>query len=174
MGSDRLSRMFGAAACVVVLAATGSACAPPAPPPQDVAADEAKLKADAGIWFEHIRNGNADAAANLYAEDAVVLPDKAPALHGRAEVRDYFAGMIAEIKAAGLTFKDNGPNGAGVSGDMGWISGTYTVVDASGQTVDTGKYLSVHHRTNGTWLYIRDIWNSDLAPPAAADAGKGK
>ena len=47
--------------------------------------------------------------------------------------------------------------GADVSGDTGWISGNYTVVDGSGAAVDSGSYLSVHKRTNGQWLYIRDI-----------------
>jgi len=59
-------------------------------------------------------------------------------------------------------------------GDLGWVSGTYSVVDASGATVDTGKYLSVHRRTNDKWLDIRDSWNSDTAPapaPAPAEAG---
>jgi hypothetical protein len=44
------------------------------------------------------------------------------------------------------------------------------VVDSSGATLDTGSYLSVHHRTNGAWLYIRDIWNSDrpAAPPSGS------
>jgi hypothetical protein len=44
--------------------------------------------------------------------------------------------------------------GAAVSGDMGWVSGNYTVVDAKGTVLDRGNYLSVHHRTNGQWLYI--------------------
>ena len=147
-----------------------SACAPPpapAPPAQDVAADEAAMKAEAAVWFDHFNKGDADAMAALYAEDALVLPDKAPAKQGRAAFREYIAGEIASMKAAGLSFKDGGPSGAGVSGDLGWISGTYSVVDASGKAVDTGKYLSVHRRTNGKWLYIRDTWNSDVAPPPA-------
>lgn len=159
---------------LLVVAGTAGACAP-APPVQDTAADVAKLKADAAIWFDYVAKGDADAAANLYAEDALVLPDKAPALNGRAAMREYLVAMIAEMKTAGLTFKDGGPTGADVSGDMGWISGVYTLTDASGKTVDTGKYLSVHHRTNGVWLYVRDTWNSDMAPaPPAPEPGKGK
>ena len=163
-----IRRLFGLALGIAVL----GACAPAPPPAQDVAADIAKMKADAAAWFNHMATGDAAAAANLYAEDALVLPDKAPALNGRAAVREYLTGAIAEMKTAGLTFKDGGPTGAGVSGEMGWISGIYTVVDASGTTVDTGKYLSVHQRTNGVWLYIRDTWNSDMAPPAPAAVKK--
>ena len=39
---------------------------------------------------------------------------------------------------------------------------------ASGTVVDSGSYLSVHHKVNGQWLYIRDTWNSDKPPAAAA------
>jgi ketosteroid isomerase-like protein len=60
-----------------------------------------------------------------------------------------------------------------VSGDLAWLSGTFSDKDASGATVDEGKYLSVYRRTNGNWLLVRDTWNSDKAlpppaPPAAA------
>lgn len=60
--------------------------------------------------------------------------------------------------------------GVGVSGDMAWVSGDYSVVDAAGATVDHGKYLSVSRRTGDGWKMIRDIWNSDAAPAAAAPA----
>jgi hypothetical protein len=70
-----------------------------------------------------------------------------------------------------MSLKQGSLTGSDVSGDLGWISGTYTVQDSSGATIDSGNYLSVHHRTNGSWLYIRDIWNSDR-PPAAAPSAK--
>jgi uncharacterized protein (TIGR02246 family) len=149
-----------------------SACAAPPPAAPDTAADEAKIKAVSAVWFDHVAAGDPDAVANLYAEDAVVLPDKAPALVGRAAFREYVAGMLTEMKAQGLSLK-NGPEvSAGVSGDLGWVSGTYTFVDATGKTVDTGKYLSVHRRGTGDWLYIRDTWNSDIPAPPAPEAVK--
>jgi hypothetical protein len=64
--------------------------------------------------------------------------------------------------------------GSGVSGDVGWISGNYVVVDKSGATIDSGSYLSVHRRTNGSWPYIRDIWNSDRPPAQAVPPETGK
>jgi len=65
-----------------------------------------------------------------------------------------------------------------ISGDMAWQNGTYTVTDASGATVDAGKYLSVFQKKDGKWNLYRDTWNSDnaavaapAAEPAAAPAG---
>jgi ketosteroid isomerase-like protein len=113
--------------------------------------------------------------ANLYVEDALLMPPGAPAVKGRPGIKTFLGDDSAKTKAAGLSLRNGTITGTGVNGDTGWISGTYSVVDGSGATVDSGSYLSVHRRTNGVWLYIRDIWNSDRppAPPApAADVKK--
>jgi ketosteroid isomerase-like protein len=143
-----------------------AACAPKAP---DTAADEAALKAEPGAWMDAYNAGNADAVANLYTEDAVLMPPGTAAITGPAAIKDFIASDIPTSKAAGLSFKNGEATGVGVSGDMGWLSGTFSVTNASGATVDSGKYLSVFRRVNGGWKLIRDIWNSD-APPAAAPA----
>jgi ketosteroid isomerase-like protein len=136
-------------------------------PVADTAADEAKLEADAVSWFGHYANADADGMANLYAEDALLMPPGAPAVTGREGIKTFLGGDAAKSKAAGISLKNGTITGKGVSGDLGWISGTYTVVDSSGATIDSGSYLSVHRRSNGMWLYTRDIWNSDR-PPATA------
>ncbi|HKQ59367.1 MAG TPA: DUF4440 domain-containing protein [Candidatus Eisenbacteria bacterium] len=139
-----------------------------APPVADTAADEAKLEADAVSWFGYYANADADGMANLYAEDALLMPPGATAVTGRAGIKAFLGDDAAKSKAAGISLKNGTITGKGVSGDTGWISGTYTVVDSSGATIDSGSYLSVHHRTNGAWLYVRDIWNSDRQPATAS------
>ena len=151
-------------AALGIVAAAG-ACAP-APPAADTDADRSKLQSDALIWFEHYAKADAEGMANLYAGDALLMPPAAPAVMGRAGIKAFLGEDAAKAKAAGISLKSASVTGVGVSGDTGWISGTYAVVDATGATIDSGNYLSVHHRTNGAWLYIRDIWNSDR-PPAA-------
>ena len=169
--------------CLVVLmlgALAGSAsCAPtPSSAPTNTAADEAKLRADALIWFDHYAKADADGMANLYAEDALLMPPGAPAVRGRAGIRTFLGDDAAKSKAAGITLRNAAVTGTGITGDLGWISGSYTVHDASGATIDSGSYLSVHRRANDAWPYIRDIWNSDRAPappppaPTAKPAGK--
>jgi len=157
-------------ALVVLAVAGGCAQAPPAqePPAQDTAADLAKLEADATVWFDYYAAGNAEGLGSLYAEDALLMPPGAPAVTGRAAIGQYLGEDAARSKEAGISIKPGTVTGKGVDGDMGWISGDYTVTDASGATIDSGNYLSVHRRTGGAWLYIRDIWNSDR-PPAAPD-----
>lgn len=148
---------------VIGLVFTAGGCAQ-APPAQDVAADEAKLEADAVSWFGYYANADADGMANLYAEDALLMPPGAPAVTGREGIKAFLGADAARTKAGGYSLKNGTITGKGVNGDTGWISGTYTVADSTGATIDSGSYLSVHHRVNGAWLYIRDIWNSDRAP----------
>lgn len=154
-----------ALAMVAVLVAAG--CTPAAPPAQDVAADKAKLEADASSWFTFLDKGDTAGMANLYAEDALLAPPAVPAIAGRSAIKAYFEADLPKMRAAGLTIKNGTVTGADVSGDMGWITGYYTVVDGSGAAVDSGNYMSVHKRTNGQWLYIRDTWNSDRPTPSS-------
>ena len=48
----------------------------------------------------------------------------------------------------------------GVSGNIGWSSGSTKDTAANGKT-STGKFLSVSRKFHGKWLYIRDTWNGD-------------
>jgi ketosteroid isomerase-like protein len=157
-------------AVLALLTSGGCATSSPA---RDTEADKAKLQADATSWFDFYAQADGPGMANLYADDAVLMPPGALSVTGRAGIGAYLGEDAAKTKAAGLSIKNGTVTGVDVSGDSGWISGSYTVVDASGGTVDSGHYLSVHHLTNGTWLYVRDIWNSDRAPaPAPAPATK--
>ena len=163
---------------IIVLMAVGVACARAAAPlpaaVADTAADKAKLAADALAWFDHYANADGDAMANLYAEDALLMPPGAAAVTGRAGIRTFLGEDAAKTKAAGFSLKNVSVTGSGVSGDVGWISGKYVVLDKSGATVDSGSYLSVHQRSNGAWPYIRDIWNSDRSPAPPAPEPKKK
>ena len=159
---------------VVVLGAF-TACAPaPAPVVVDTAAEEIKLKADALSWFEFYNKGDADGVANLYAENALLMPPNAATATGRAAIRAFIASDIAATKAGGLTLRADSVTGVGVNGDSGWVSGTFVVLDATGKTIDTGKYLSVHKKSNGAWPYTHDIWNMDSPLPAPPPPAKGK
>jgi ketosteroid isomerase-like protein len=162
--------LLAAAIFGVIAASIGCTQSPPAAP--DTAADQAKLQADALIWFEYYAKGDADGMANLYAEDALLMPPGAAAVTGRPAIKAFLGEDAAKAKAAGISLKNSSVTGAGIDGDSGWVSGTYLVVDASGATIDSGSYLSVHRRTNGAWLYIRDIWNSDRPPAPPAPAPK--
>jgi uncharacterized protein (TIGR02246 family) len=148
-----------------------SACAPGASPVVDTSADEAALKAATATWLEAYNAGDVERIVALYAEDAVLMPPHAPVANGQAAIRAFLTADTAGAKAAGIKLVP-GASTAGVAGDTGWESGTYTVTDASGATVDSGSYLSVSRKSNGKWLYHRDTYNSDRPIPAPATAEK--
>jgi uncharacterized protein (TIGR02246 family) len=138
--------------------------------PQAVSAagrDEAAIRAQSSSWEKAYNAGDAKAVAALYAEDARLLPPGAPAVTGRAAILEFFTKDIASTKAAGAVFVLDPKTDVGVSGNMGWESGTYKAT-VKGAVVESGKFLSVSRKTNGKWLYIRDTWNADAAPAPPA------
>jgi uncharacterized protein (TIGR02246 family) len=160
-------------AFVVGTAIALSACAPAAPPAVDAAAEEAALKAVTAEWLSAYNAGDVEKIVAMYAEDAVLMPPHAPVATGHAAIRAFLTTDTAGAKAAGVKLVP-GAATAGVAGETGWESGSYTITDASGATVDSGSYLSVSRKSNGKWLYVRDTYNSDrpLPPPAPAAAPK--
>jgi len=127
-------------------------------------ADETAIRAQTTNWEKAYNGGDAKAVAALYAEDALLLPPGASGVNGRAAI----------LQAAGAVFVVNPKTDVGVSGNMGWESGTYKVT-VKGAVVETGKFLSVSQKKAGKWLYFRDTWNADAppappAPPATAAA----
>ena len=136
---------------------------------EDTSADEAVIRASAPAWADAYNAGDADEMAAMYWENAVLQPPGAPAATGRTAIRTFLAGDSAGARAAGLTLNILEASAVDVSGDLAYEAGSFTVTDASGATVDTGKFIGVFEKRDGKWLYIRDTWNSDNAPAPAAE-----
>ena len=129
-------------------------------------ADEAAIRKQSMDWEKAYNGGDAKGVAALYTEDALLLPPGASVVKGRAAIQEFFTKDIASAKAAGVVFVVNPQTDVGVSGNMGWESGTYKVT-VKGAVIETGKFLSVSRKKGGKWLYLRDTWNA-VAPVAAA------
>lgn len=150
----------GVLALVLVLGGSVSSQAGPAPEAAVHAADDA--------WVKAYNSGQLENVVALYDENAVVYPPGAAPLSGKSAIHEYFAKDVPGFPATGLTFALGANPAGGVSGNMGWASGTWTVQDKSGKVVDSGWYFSVSKKVNGKWLYVRDTWNSNgPAAPAA-------
>lgn len=159
MNLHKIAAALAAATTIVTLAA----CQPSGP----TAAEMDAIKAVNGAWAEHYNAGDAGAVADLYWEDASLMAPGAPARVGRDAIREYLVADIEASKAAGLsTTNEHGP--VHVSGNTAWQEGAFRVTDASGATVDAGKYLSVLEKRDGKWRLLRDTYNSDGPVPTAA------
>jgi ketosteroid isomerase-like protein len=164
MGDMKGARVF-CSVLVVAVVGLGSTLA-------DSGAEVAALHAVDQSWVKAYNAGDVETVVSLYDEHAVLLPPGAPGASGRAAIRAFFAKDIAASAKEGFKFSLGAKSDGGVSGEMGWASGTYEVRDKSGHVVDTGKYLSVSVKKGSKWLYLRDTWNSDGAPPASESPKK--
>ena len=134
----------------------------------DTAAVINEAKQGSRDWATAYNSGDVETIVAKYSDNAVIMPPGAPAAAGRDAIREYLTKDSAAAKAAGVSLAISDGDEAGVSGDLAWHSGGYTVSDASGAAVDSGSYLETLQDIDGKWLVIRDIWNSDRAPAAAA------
>ena len=158
-------------AAVFTVASSLAALAHAAP-----SADEAAIRAQTTSWEKAYNGGDAKGVAAQYADDALLLPPGASGVSGKPAILEFFTKDIATSKAGGAVFVLNPKTDVGVSGNMGWESGTYKVT-VKGAVVETGKFLSVSRKKDGKWHYLRDTWNADApiatpAPPAAPAAKK--
>jgi uncharacterized protein (TIGR02246 family) len=151
------------AAGLVVLAACQQA-------PKNTAADESEIRDGSRAWAAAYNAGDADGVANLYTEDAVLMPPGTPAKYGRAAIREFIVADSAAAKAAGVTLTIEHGDTVGMSGDLAWHAGPYSVHDASGAVVDSGSYMEALQKVDGKWLTVRDIYNSDKAPAPAVES----
>ncbi len=133
-----------------------------------LAADDAvRIRAGTALWMQSFNSGNAGAVVALYSDDAALMPPNAPQARGIVAIKEAIAKEIAGAKKAGVTLAV-GTDEVGVAGDMAWHAGTYVAKDKGGKTVDAGKFLEAWERKGGKWRIVRDMWNSDAAPAAAA------
>lgn len=162
------SRLVAAALGALAFAA----CQPAAPPPPDTAADEAAIRASSGpAWADAFNALEADKLAAMYWDDSLLMPPNHAAVPGGAALHEYFVVETKGLKDAGMTMNIPEVGKLAVAGNLAYEAGNYTVTDASGATIDAGKYLGVFEKRDGQWRYIRDTWNSDLPPPPSAPEG---
>ena len=135
--------------------------------PTDSAAFERQAKEDVRKFIPALNAGDTATILAQYAPDAEVMAPANPRAVGHYAIRELVTKLSAELKAGGVSIALNDDDKAAASGDLGYHSGSYVVKDAAGTVVDSGNYLAVMQRqADGSWLMIRDTWNSDRPPPA--------
>lgn len=105
------------------------------------------------------KNDTAFYIAN-YCKDAIVMPDKMPAVSGREAIQKFFYGdgMNKEMK---IELPDGNVYG---NADMVVEESTYNFPDGKGGSFDKGKFIAIWKNEDGRWKMFREIWNSDTAP----------
>jgi ketosteroid isomerase-like protein len=102
------------------------------------------------------------ACADVYADDAEIIPDDGPVVRGRQAIIEYFKGQVARA----ISF-DTDTTLSIVKDDLAIEQGTYRVRDVHrGINVEYGEYLNVWRKTNGKWRAFRSMFTSTMAPRA--------
>jgi uncharacterized protein (TIGR02246 family) len=154
----------------VVLGMSVAAChgsAEKADQPAPLSARDSAGIAVADSAFQAAANsGNAAAVAAVYAIDASLLPPNLPLQRGRTAIQAFWAGLL---DAYTVKFEIASDMIEG-RGDLAYNMGHYrfTAVpkekNAPG-TADEGKFVEIlKKQPDGSWKYIVDIYNSNLAP----------
>jgi ketosteroid isomerase-like protein len=110
-------------------------------------------------------DGDYEAVAKFYADDAVVLPNNSPRIEGRAALQ----GLMEENREAGVNFGSftGTVDRAWECGGMVYAVGSYALsADVPGlerPVADKGKTFTVfRRRANGKLEIVYDIWNTDI------------
>lgn len=148
-----MGRIFASAAAISLLATAAVG--------QTAGSEDARAAIEErGTAFEQAFNsGDSAALADLYTEDAAILPPDA----GQAEGRDAIAGFWGGAMEQGLKNLDLTTTEVDTIDDTAIEIGTVTLTapaEGGGESEIAGKYLVVWKRgDDGTWRLHRDIWN---------------
>ena len=140
-----------------------AACQPGAGPLSDE--DVAAVRDLGTSYAEASLAADADAIAALYTESAVEMPPNMPTREGRAAIHAAYEGEGGVTQEFAVTSLEiDGIDG--LAFDRGTWSWTGIPPGMTEPATDTGKYLSIARKQeDGSWLWTRVIWNSDLPLP---------
>jgi len=98
--------------------------------------------------------------AALYTHDAEIIPEDAPVVRGKKAILAFFRDQIERD-----TSFDTDTTMSIVSGDLAVEQGTYRVRDVRrGVDVESGEFLNVWKRVDGTWKNHRSMFNTMQSP----------
>ena len=139
-----------------------------APPPDTTTEDLQAIKAVSQQFADNFNSGNIAALAALYAEEAKLLPPNSPSIVGKESIQAFFqASYDAGVGDLQITVIE-----LSVSEDMAHKVGKYTLTiqPEEGEAIsDSGKYVWIWKRVNGSWKVDVLIWNSSLPLPTAEE-----
>jgi uncharacterized protein (TIGR02246 family) len=151
---------------VAVLLLTACAGGPPAA--GDTEADKAAIRAKLATVVAAHNAANAEAWANVAAEDIVLMVDGGPSINGRAAILEwikgfYAANKVSDMKAEAVEIE--------IAGDWAYsrdhFSATLTPAAGGKPLRMDGKEIAIWRRQpDGAWHASRVIFNSNIPPTA--------
>lgn len=121
---------------------------------EDVAA---AIKAGNKALAATIAAGDAKAAAACYTKTAKLLPANLPVQKGQAAIGRFWKGAI-EMGIRGVQLRTVDLD---VHGTTANELGSYTLKDAKGNKLDTGKYVVIWKKERGNWKLHWDMFSTN-------------
>jgi uncharacterized protein (TIGR02246 family) len=144
-------------------------CAPePEPPAEQGTSIEADMEAVRALpeqWDVAYHANDLEALMQLYAHDAIRLPPDEAIQDGEEAIRNHHQLDFSEYTSEGdMVVVD-----ARVSGDLGYVRGTYngtSTPKADGEPIkyDNKFVMVIQRQADGSWKTICEIWNDN--PPS--------
>ncbi len=103
-------------------------------------------------------NGKAKTIADVYTQDAQILPPNSKIITGYDAILAFWQGAID----MGITSADLDTIEQDEQGDTAIEIGKYVLRGESDNVLDEGKYIVVWKKRNAGWKYFRDMWSSGL------------
>ncbi len=107
----------------------------------------------------NFKQGNAAGIAELYTENAMLLPPGSDFVKGKEAIRDFWKRVMdLGIKEAELNILE-----VELHDDTTIELGQYKLM-GGGKVMDQGKYIVIWKQEGGQWKVHRDMWNTSLLP----------
>ena len=124
--------------------------------------DDSAIRQLTKTFVEAYNRKDAAAAAQVYADDAKVLPPNMPIVSGRDAIQAFWRmamGMGVHLNLEGVDLL--------VDGSTAYERGVITMTAQAGtaqEKISKGKYVTVMRlQSDSSWKLVLDIWNSDPA-----------
>lgn len=151
---------------VLVIALAATACQPPAQQAGALSAEDvAAIRVRLDGFVEAVLANDWAAAAEVYAEDVVLMIPEAPVIQGRETWREWAMSFNVTVTDYSIIIDE-------IDGraDLAFVRGKYSesfLFEGAAEPVSgAGKFLEIWRRgSDGTWLIAVEAWNSDEPPP---------
>jgi len=134
----------------------------------DTAAIQDDMKRGAREMVAAYNSGDIDTVVAKFAADASLMPPQSEAANGSEAIRKIWTEGSASLREEGLTVVLGDNDATNASGDVGWLSGTYSYRNASGKDEPGGYHMEVWENRDGKWLIVRMMWTEFQPPQSAA------
>jgi uncharacterized protein (TIGR02246 family) len=102
--------------------------------------------------------GDITTIAEMYAEDAFLLPAGSPMVRGRSAIKSFWEKASESVGNMKLVTVDVKPIGADAAREVG----TFSLRTKGSQPQEmTGKYVVIWQKAGSGWKLMTDIWNAD-------------